>query len=351
MTAPVQSGGLLESVSRGLLAVGDVFRRSWKWLSVVGLVAILVICVGYVMFGTLKVNPIESEYQVKVQLHESGGLLPNQEVTLRGVPIGRVESVNLDKGGVVAIAAINGSVKLPVDSEVRVSVVNGLGKSSGGNGSNGIVFGDIVKQSDQLMGTLNGRSAQIQNSLDKTSQLASTLSAREKTINDLLESGAPALKAIDPHQVTDLADTAGHISDQLAKFPSIQGTDSRSMITDFNTIARAFNDVTVSPDTSLVALNRLLPILIKANAGSALAVDVNMAKLALGNWPDAGYKGDPTFHGPKQADWGYLVGSFKYSLYRLQERVVGQGPNPPAPAPAPQPEPQPAPAPEPGPGR
>lgn len=226
--------------------------------------------------------------------------------------------------GVLASAAVlvNGGVIRNL-----THVVNGLGKSSGGNGSNGIVFGDIVKQSDQLMGTLNGRSAQIQNSLDKTSQLASTLSAREKTINDLLESGAPALKAIDPHQ----------------------GTDSRSMITDFNTVARAFNDVTVSPDTSLVALNRLLPILIKANAGSALAVDVNMAKLALGNWPDAGYKGDPTFHGPKQADWGYLVGSFKYSLYRLQERVVGQGPNPPAPAPAPQPEP--APAPEPGPGR
>ncbi|MGL5442399.1 MAG: mammalian cell entry protein, partial [[Mycobacterium] stephanolepidis] len=50
----------------------------------------------------------------------------------------------------------------------------------------------------------------------------------------------------------------------------------------------------------------------------------------------------------KQADWGYLVGSFKYSLYRLQERVVGQGPNPPMP---PAPEPAPAPAPEPGPGR
>lgn len=128
MTAPVHSGGLLESVSRGLLAIGDVFRRSWKWLSVVGLVAILVICVGYVMFGTLKVNPIESEYQVKVQLHESGGLLPNQEVTLRGVPIGRVESVNLDKGGVVAIAAINGSVKLPVDSEVRVSGLSPAGE-------------------------------------------------------------------------------------------------------------------------------------------------------------------------------------------------------------------------------
>lgn len=249
--------------------------------------------------------------------------------------------------GVLASAAVlvNGGVIRNL-----THVVNGLGKSSGGNGSNGIVFGEIVKQSDQLMGTLNGRSSQIQNSLDRTSQLAATLSAREKTINDLLEAGAPALKAVDPDQVGDLADTAGHISDQLAKFPSIQGTDSRSMIADFNSIARGFNDIAVSPDTSLVALNRLLPVLVKANAGSALAVDVNMAKLALGNWPDAGYKGDPTFHGPKQADWGYLVGSFKYSLYRLQERVVGQGPNPPMP-PAPEPAPAPAPAPEPGPGR
>lgn len=252
--------------------------------------------------------------------------------------------------GVLASAAVlvNGGVIRNL-----THVVNGLGKSSGGNGSNGIVFGEIVKQSDQLMGTLNGRSSQIQNSLDKTSQLASTLSAREKTINDLLEASAPALKAIDPDQVGDLAETAGHISDQLAKFPSIQGTDTRSMIADFNSLARGFNDITVSPDTSLVALNRLIPMLVKANAGSGLAVDGNMAKLALGNWPDAGYKGDPTFHGPKQADWGYLVGSFKYSLYRLQERVVGQGPNPPAPAPAPEaaPAPAPAPAPEPGPGR
>lgn len=44
------------------------------------------------------------------------------------MPIGRVESVNLDKGGVVAIAAINGSVKLPVDSEVRVSGLSPAGE-------------------------------------------------------------------------------------------------------------------------------------------------------------------------------------------------------------------------------
>ena len=60
-TGPTQSHGLLESLSRGLVALSDVFKRSWKWLSVVGLVAILVLCVGYVMIATLLVNHIYSQ--------------------------------------------------------------------------------------------------------------------------------------------------------------------------------------------------------------------------------------------------------------------------------------------------
>lgn len=122
------SGGVLESVCRAILSVGDAFKRSWKWLSVVGLVAILVACTVYVAFGTLRFNPIESKYRVKVQLHESGGLLPNQDVTLRGVTIGRVDAVTLDKGGVTATALINSGVKLPVDSEVRVSGLSPAGE-------------------------------------------------------------------------------------------------------------------------------------------------------------------------------------------------------------------------------
>ncbi|EUA65828.1 mce family Mce5F domain protein [Mycobacteroides abscessus subsp. bolletii 1513] len=106
-------------MSRGLLAIGDVFRRSWKWLSVVGLVAILVICVGYVMFGTLKVNPIESEYQVKVQLHESGGLLPNQEVTLRGCRSDGLSRSIWTRAAWSRSPRSMVPVKLPVDSEVR----------------------------------------------------------------------------------------------------------------------------------------------------------------------------------------------------------------------------------------
>jgi virulence factor Mce-like protein len=207
-------------------------------------------------------------------------------------------------------------------------LVNGLGKASADNGQ---TLGDIVGQSNQLLDTLNKRSAQIQNSLDKTSELAASISSREKTINELIAASGPGVQAIDANQIGDLANKSGQISDQLAKFPSIQGTDGRSTLADLNSISRGFNDIAVSPDTSLVALNRLIPMLIKANAGSAQAHDVNIAKLALGNIDDAGYKGSSDYHGPKQADWAYFVGSFKYTLYRLQERIVGQGPNPPAP--------------------
>ncbi|TDZ98938.1 mce related protein [Mycobacteroides salmoniphilum] len=157
-------------------------------------------------------------------------------------------------------------------------LVNGLGKASADNGQ---TLGNIVGQSNQLLDTLNRRSVQIQNSLDKTSQLAASISSRQKTIGDLLEASAPGVRAIDANQIGDLAATSGQISDKLAKLPSIQGSDGRSTIADLNAIARGFNDIAVSPDTSLVALNRLIPMLIKANAGSAQAHDVNIAKLAL----------------------------------------------------------------------
>lgn len=188
------------------------------------------------------------------------------------------------------------------------------------------MFGDLIDQSNRLLGTLAGRSAQIQSTLEATSRLIDTLNSRQDTIDDLLDASAPALGALDTTQLADLADSLGGIAAQVSKFPSIQGTDTRSTIADLNAISRAFNDVALHPDTSLAALNRLLPVITRATSGTSIGVDVTISKLALGNWPDIGYPGDPAFHGPKRADWNYLVGSLKYVLFRLQERVVGQGP-------------------------
>jgi virulence factor Mce-like protein len=202
-------------------------------------------------------------------------------------------------------------------------VINGLGRAAGDNGE---TFGDLVRQSNRLADTLSGRSEQIQSTLDDTAALIDTMNSRQDSINALLGAAAPAIGAVDTRQLTDLVGTVGSMSAQLSRFPSLQGTDTRSMVGDLDSLSRAFNDVVVSPDTSMAAVNRMLPPVVKATSGTAISADANVAKLALGNWPDIGYLGDPEFHGPKRADWHFLVGSLKYTLFRLQERVVGQAP-------------------------
>ncbi|MGC7372202.1 hypothetical protein RBA07_21310, partial [Mycobacteroides abscessus subsp. abscessus] len=81
------------------------------------------------------------------------------------------------------------------------------------------------------------------------------------------------------------------------------------------------------PDTKLSDLSRLLPVLVKMTSGDSIPLNAQIDKIALGSIPDIGFKGDPGFHGPKRYDWAKLVGSVKYTLWRLQERVVGQGPD------------------------
>ncbi len=97
-------------------------------VSCIGLAITLVVAFGYVTIGGLRINPVHKMISVRVLLPESGGLLTNQDVTLRGIPIGRVTSINLTGKGVEAVAAINASVRIPRDSPVRVSGLSAAGE-------------------------------------------------------------------------------------------------------------------------------------------------------------------------------------------------------------------------------
>ncbi|WP_421844514.1 MCE family protein [Mycobacterium sp.] len=207
------------------------------------------------------------------------------------------------------------------------NIINGFGKATGNQGK---AFGDLVHESNRLLGTLNARSDQIQSALSEMSRLADQLDAKNQTISEVMAAAAPATDtlAAQTSQIADLVGQVGDTTRQLARFPSVAGTDTsgRSIIMDANTIARSFNDVATNPDTNLAALNRLLPPVIKATPSSSISVRVSVDKLVLGSIPDIGFKGDPGLHGPKRYDWHKLVGSLKYTLWRLQERVVGRGP-------------------------
>ena len=209
------------------------------------------------------------------------------------------------------------------------NIINGAGKAAGED--SGRNFRQLVASTNQLLGTMDARTGQISDSLDALSTLSRRIDSKNQVIADLMVAAAPATDTLADHtnQIADLIVQAGSTTEMLNKFPSIAGTDTsgRSVIADLNTISGAFNDVAVDPDTSLGALNRLLPPIIKATSGSSIALRGSIDRLILGHIPDIGFPGDPGFHGPKWANWNQLVGAFKYTLFRLQERVVGRGPN------------------------
>jgi virulence factor Mce-like protein len=250
------------------------------------------------------------------------------------------------------------------------NIINGFGKATGDQGQ---AFGDLIRKSNQLVGTLDSRSGQISSALTELSRLSDQLDAKNRTITELMAAASPATSALSANttQLSDLVTQVGDTTRLLARFPSIGGTDTsgRSMIRDLNTIAGAANDVAVSPDTSFLALNRLIPPLVKSTAGNSISVNVSVDKIMLGSIPDIGFPGDIGLHGPHHYNVNLLVGTLKYTLWRLQERVVGRGPNSPQvpvmpdpnipgqidiapgptpPAPGPPPPGPPAPGPQPG---
>lgn len=240
------------------------------------------------------------------------------------------------------------------------NIINGFGKATGDQGQ---AFGDMIRKSNELLATLDGRSDQISHALTQLSRLADQLDAKNQTISDLMSAARPATSALadNTSQLSNLAVQVGDTSRLLARFPSIGGTDTsgRSMIRDLNTIAGAANDVAMSPDTSWLSINRLIPALVKSTAGNSISVNVGVDKIMLGSLPDIGFPGDIGLHGPHHYNVNLLVGTLKYTLWRLQERVVGRGPNSPQVPVIPDPNipgqidvapgPPPAPAPPPGP--
>jgi virulence factor Mce-like protein len=98
-------------------------------LSVLGQLTLVVVGASYLTFGALRVNPFDEQITVTVHLAESGGLLPGQDVTVRGIPVGRVESVRVADDGVVVAAALAGSARIPLSgTTVRVSALSPAGE-------------------------------------------------------------------------------------------------------------------------------------------------------------------------------------------------------------------------------
>ncbi|MGB3331188.1 MAG: MlaD family protein [Mycobacterium sp.] len=119
---------MIDALSRQIVALVRAGYRRKNLLSGLALATTLTVAVAYLLVGALRVNPARSTYQITIALPDSGGLLTNQDVSVRGVPVGRIESLRVTPTGVDAVANINSTVKIPAASPVRVSGLSAAGE-------------------------------------------------------------------------------------------------------------------------------------------------------------------------------------------------------------------------------
>lgn len=125
MTDPLRP---LEAPTRLLVESAKAVKRHRVAASVTGIIVTLIAVTVYIVGGTLGISPFRSTISAQVHLRESGGLLPGQDVTLRGVRVGKVNSVRLGDAGVVATIEIDSRRRVPQHSRVRVSALSAAGE-------------------------------------------------------------------------------------------------------------------------------------------------------------------------------------------------------------------------------
>jgi len=91
-------------------------------------IAVSSVVVAGVQYVGIPERYLGQSYEISVDLPESGGIFPNAEVTLRGVPVGRVESLELTPDGVRANLQLDDEVRIPEDTLVKVAHLSAVGE-------------------------------------------------------------------------------------------------------------------------------------------------------------------------------------------------------------------------------
>lgn len=183
----------------------------------------------------------------------------------------------------------------------------------------------VLDRTRRLLETLTARSGQIDAILTDAAALSTTLGDQHTALGDAVAAAQPATQVLgaETDSIIALVDRVHAITVQLARFPSIQGTNQGSMVADINGLAAGLNAAALNPEADLGTLNDILSIVLKVTNGSSAHADIDVAQLALGAVPDPNFPGDPGARLPDATDWTAFVGSLQYMLGRLGGRLNG----------------------------
>ena len=202
---------MIGPIADGIVGIVKAGHRKKAWLSALALLVTLLVGIAYLTFGALRWNPLKSVYRVNVQLPASGGLLANQDVTLRGIQIGKIESLALTPDGVDAMIKVNEGVELSESSTARVAGLSAAGEQyldfDGGNGeapflTDGATFamgkteipvtlGELLAHSDGMLKQVDTKKMEI---IKK--ELGMSKEGPQK-LNDLIEGGLFLVSTLD----------------------------------------------------------------------------------------------------------------------------------------------------------
>ena len=202
---------MIAALANALVGAVRTGRRHKTLLSGGALALTFVVGVAYLLLGSLRWNPLESVYRVTVELPASGGLLPNQDVTLRGVPIGKVEKLSIVPAGVNAQVRLDSSVRLSASSAARVSGLSAAGEQyldfDGGDGrapflAEGGTFAlgrtAVPVTLAELLANADGMLKQIDTEkLELIKRELSISAAGPQKLADIVEGGTFLLSALD----------------------------------------------------------------------------------------------------------------------------------------------------------
>jgi len=211
-------------IADGIVGSVKALHRKKAWLSAAALLVALIVGVAYLMLGALRWNPFRSTYLATVELPASGGLLVNQDVTLRGVPIGKVSKLSIDPDGVNAEVRLNSATKLSTTTKGRVAGLSAAGEQyidfDGGNSEAPyLTDGSVLKRGStdvpvtlgELLGHSDGMLKQIDTEkMDIIKKELGMSTEGPQKIRDIMDGGTFLISTLDgvTPQTTRLLNTS-----------------------------------------------------------------------------------------------------------------------------------------------
>ncbi|MBH0779714.1 MlaD family protein [Nocardia bovistercoris] len=206
--------------------------------------------------------------------------------------------------------------------EHLTTVLSALGEHVGGRGER---LATLLAETRTLLSTLSARSARINDVLAASSELGATLAAQRGVLTDAITAAGPAMEVLadNTDSFATLVDRLHIITTQLARFPSIAGTNDTSMAANADRLAAGLNAAALNPEADLGELNTMLSVVLKMISGPNGHIDADVAQVAVGAVPDPGFPGTSGARLPDTTDWTAFVGSLQHMLDRLGQRWGG----------------------------